>query len=258
MPTTVQQAIEDVAFETNKKDAWRVVNGDCLDVMKKMPDMCVDYTFTSPPYNDSGKTERDIETNRHVKYKTVEYRSDWYEWQCECIEEMIRVSRNMVFYNVQAILSNKADVYRIIGRFADRIHMILIWYKPNAQPQAYDNRIGNNYEMVIIFKCNGFKCLHCNSKNYNTVIVQNINSDHRYSDVHKAVMSQRFADEIIGEFTQENEMVFDPFCGLGTTGIACINQQRRFFGCEIDSEYCDIARKRIEGDTAQYSIFDMN
>ena len=239
------------------KKEYKIIHGDCLDIMKQMADGSVDYTFTSPPYNDSGKTQRDLETMRHIKYKNMEWRDDWYEWQCKCIDEMIRVTRNMVFYNVQAILSNKADVYRLIGHYADVIHMILVWYKPNAQPQPYDNRIGNSYEMVMIFKCKDFKCLYCNDRHYSNVIVQNINSDRRYSEIHRAIMSQGFADEIIREFTQKGETVLDPFCGLATTGIACIKQHRKFIGIEIDDEYYEIAKKRIAEDTAQYTFFDL-
>lgn len=238
------------------KGDWKIINGDCLEVMRQMNDCAVDYVFTSPPYNDSGKTQRDIEKGRHIKYKNVEYRTDWFEWQCDCINEMMRVSKNMVFYNVQAILSNKADVYRIIGKYANDIHMILIWYKPNAQPQPYDNRIGNSYEMIIIFKCNGFKYLHCNDKHYNNVIVKNINSDRRYNHIHKALMSQDFSDEIIKEFTQKGESVLDPFCGLATTGISCVKLHRKFVGIEIDEEYTNIARERLENDTAQFTLFD--
>lgn len=240
-----------------EKGNWNIIHGDCLDVMKTLDSGSVDYVFTSPPYNDSGKTDRDVETGRHIKYKTVEFREDWYDWQVECIDQMLRVTKNMVFYNVQALLSNKKDVYRLIGHYADKIHMILIWYKPNAQPQNYDNRIGNCYEMVLIFKCKGFKVLHCNDKNYNNVIVQNINADRRYTNIHHAVMSQGFADEIIREFTQKGETVLDPFCGLATTGIACVNQHRNFIGIEIDEEYYTIATERLKADTSQYSLFDM-
>ena len=218
---------------------------------------CVDYTFTSPPYKDSARTEKDVEKKRHLKYKDIEYRDDWFEWQCECIDEMLRVTKKIVFYNVQAILSNKADVYRIIGHYAEKIHMILIWYKPNAQPQPYDNRIGNSYEMVIVFRCKGFDVFHCNDKHYSNVIIKNINSDRRYNDIHRAIMTQAFADEIIREFTQEGDTILDPFCGLGTTGIACVNQRRQFVGIEIDDEYCELAKERIAYETAQYSIFDI-
>ena len=233
-----------------------MINDDCLQVMRNMEDVSVDVVFTSPPYNDSAKTQRDVEKKRHLKYQNIEYRDDWYEWQCECIDEMIRVSRKYVMYDIQAILSNKADVYRLIGKYADVIHMILIWYKPNAQPQPYEHRIGNSYEMVIILKAKKFDCLHVNSKRYRNVIVQNINSDHTYSDKHRALMSQDFANEIIREFTSEGDLILDPFMGLATTGIACINQRRNFIGVEINKEYFDLAEDRLLSETSQMTMFD--
>ncbi len=233
-----------------------MINDDCLQVMRNMEDASVDVVFTSPPYNDSAKTQRDVEKKRHLKYQNIEYRDDWYEWQCECIDEMIRVSRKYVMYDIQAILSNKADVYRLIGKYADVIHMILIWYKPNAQPQPYEHRIGNSYEMVIILKAKKFDCLHVNSKRYRNVIVQNINSDHTYSDKHRALMSQDFANEIIREFTSEGDLILDPFMGLATTGIACINQRRNFIGVEINKEYFDLAEDRLLSETSQMTMFD--
>lgn len=159
----------------------------------------------------------------------------------------------MVFYNVQPILSNKADVYRIIGNYANKIHMILIWYKPNAQPQPYSNRIGNSYEMVLIFKCKGFENLYCNDEHYNNVIVQNINSNREYSDIHGAIMSQPFADEIIREFTQKGETILDPFSGLATTGVACVKQSRNYIGVELDEEYYKLSQTRLLEETAQFS-----
>ena len=235
----------------------KTVLGDCMDTLKAMRDGEVDVTFTSPPYNDSGKTERDIATKRHMKYETVESRADWLDWQIEVIEQLVRVTKKHVLYNVQALLSNKADVYRLIGHFADQIHQILIWYKPNAQPQTYKHRIGNAYEMVIVFRGCKFKSLHINSERYRNVIVQNINPDHSASEIHRAVMSMAFADEMIREFTQEGDVVLDPFMGLGTTGIVCARYGRSFVGCEIYKPYYDLAVERIEREEAQMTLFDL-
>ena len=239
------------------KGKYRIINGDCLEEMRQMPDGFCDVVFTSPPYNDSGVTERDVQTKRHIKYNSVEYRDDWFEWQCECIEEMLRVAKRQVLYNVQAILSNKTDVYRLIGRFADRIHTILIWYKPNAQPQHYAHRIGNAYEMVIVFRGNKWDGLWVSSNGYRNVIVKNINANHAYSEKHRAVMAQDFCDEIIREFTKEGETVLDPFSGLATTGISCVNQGRNYIGIELNEEYYQMSLGRIEDETRQISIFDL-
>lgn len=262
---TMIKTVENVEIENNTchqmkiltvDDKHTLVLGDCMDALKAMKDCSVDVTFTSPPYNDSGKTDRDVETKRHIKYELVESREDWLNWQIDVIDQLLRVTKKYVLYNVQAILSNREDVYRLIGHFADKIHQILIWYKPNAQPQPYKNRIGNSYEMVLILRGQKFKNLHINSDHYSNVIVQNINADHRYSDVHRAVMPLPFADEIIREFTQSGDVVLDPFMGLGTTGVSCIRQGRLFTGVEIYEPYYKMAYERLAREASQVSLFD--
>lgn len=234
---------------------YLLICDDCMNVLKSMDDCSVDVVFTSPPYNDSGKTERDMETKRHTKYEHHEFRSDWFEWQCSVIDELLRVTKRHILYNVQAILSNKADVYRLIGHYADQIDQILIWYKPNSQPQHYANRIANYYEMVIILRGGEFDKLFINSTGYTNVIVQNINPNHTYSDQHRAVMSKPFANEIIREFTKPDEIVLDPFMGLATTGICCAELGRPFIGVEIHKPYFEIAKERMYKVLDQTSLF---
>lgn len=237
------------------KDCYKIINGDCLEEMRKMADNSIDYIFTSPPYNDSAKTKRDIETKRHCKYKETEYRKDWFEWQCEVIDEMLRITKEIVMYNIQPILSNKKDVYRLIGKYADKIDQIIIWYKPNAQPQHYEHRIANAYEMVLILRGGDFDTLYVED-NISNVVIQNINSDREYNEIHRAIMSKGFADYMIQQFTKEETTVLDPFSGLATTGIACINQNRKYIGIEKDKEYADLSIKRIEKRTLVNGLFD--
>lgn len=229
--------------------------GDCLDVMKSMNDGAVDVVFTSPPYNDTGETDSDIEKKHHMKYEHVEYRDDWFEWQSEIIDQLLRITKRHVLYNVQAILGNKTDVYRLVGKYADKIDQILVWYKPNAQPQHYPHRIANFYEMVFVMRGQKFDKLWINSNGYTNVIVQNINANRDYCDKHRAIMSKPFADEIIREFTKPGEIVFDPFMGLATTGVCCAEQGRLFVGTEIHKPYFDLAVERMEKTANQYSLF---
>ena len=236
-------------------DQYLLILDDCINVLKAMPDQCVDVVFTSPPYNDSGATDRDMETKRHTKYEYFENRKDWFDWQCDVINELLRITRRHILYNVQPILNNKADVYKLIGQFSDKIDQILIWYKPNAQPQHYPHRIANFYEMVLVLKGKEFDKLYINSDGYKNVITQNINPDHNYSEQHRAVMSKKFADEIIKEFTKPDEIVFDPFMGLATTGVCCAEQGREFIGCEIHKPYFEIAKDRVHRVADQYSLF---
>ena len=236
---------------------YKLIHGDCLEEMKKMPSGCVDVVFTSPPYNDSGYTEKDKSKKRHFKYEVKETREDWFEWQIECIDEMLRLANRTVLYNVQTILNNKADVYKLIGHYSDKIDQIIIWYKPNAQPQHYQNRIGNYYEMVLVLKSKKFDKLWVNTTGYANVIVKNINSDRSYSDIHGAIMSEAFCTEMIREFVMPNEKVLDPFMGLATTGVVCNKLHHDFIGIEIYKKYFDLAKKRMDQATAQIDMFDL-
>lgn len=239
-----------------------VYNCDCLEGLQKMSDKFVDVSFTSPPYNDKGRKcdydEHGIlmngQKNTHTKYKYIEFRRDWFEWQCNVIDELLRVSKKYVLYNVQGLVNNRKDIYKLIGRYSDRIHDIVIWHKPNGTPTGTPHKMSNRYEFLLILKCDGIKGVTVNSKFYTNVIMLNSNKNREYSKIHKAIMSKPFCDEIIREFTQEGDIVLDPFFGLGTTGMSCVEQNRHYIGFELFEEYCEIAKKRIAEATYQIPI----
>lgn len=227
----------------------KIYNMDCLEGMKMMEDNSVDITFTSPPYNDTGtKNEKVSElksNNTHKKYEHVEYRKDYFEWICECIDEMRRVSSKYVLFNIQGLSKNRKNVYKIIGRYADYIHDILIWYKPNGTPTSTPHKISNTYEYILIIKADGVKGVDVNSKFYRNVIVQNVNTNKEFHKIHRAVMNKNISDEIIREFSNESDTVLDPFMGVGTTAVSCQEQGRNFIGFELSEKYHKVANERL-------------
>ena len=58
--------------------------------------------------------------------------------------------------------------------------------------------------------------------------------------------SYNICDALIEEYTQKDDIVFDPFMGVGSTGVAALELERRFIGVELDYEYFDAAKRRIE------------
>jgi glycosyltransferase involved in cell wall biosynthesis len=140
----------------------------------------------------------------HTKYKWIDLRSDWFEWQCEIIDEMLRVSKRYVLYNVQGIKNSRQDIYKIIGKYADRIHDIVIWHKTNGQPCGTPHKLSNKYEFVLILKCDGVDGVDVTSSFYNNVIHLKANSNKDFSKIHRAVMAKDFCDEII----QKNYFTF--------------------------------------------------
>ena len=156
--------------------------GDCLELMKQLSDKCVDVSFTSPPYNDTGNKNQDVAIAdeggcTHKKYLHVETRKDWFEWMCEVIDEMRRITKKYVLLNVQALKKNRENIYKLIGHYSKHIHDIVIWYKPNGLPTSTPNKLSNTYEFLIIIKCDGVKGVDVNSTFYRNVIVQNNNSN---------------------------------------------------------------------------------
>ena len=95
-----------------------------LDTMAKMPDNFVDYVLTSPPYN--------VGNNKMVETKYNNYTDDlddYFNNQKNLINELLRVTKKHVFYNIQMLGNNKVDFLNLLGHFKDKIKDIIIWQK---------------------------------------------------------------------------------------------------------------------------------
>jgi len=225
--------------ENNMIDLY---NGDCLEVMDKLIEqgVKVDYTFTSPPYN----------RKRNDKYLYFnDSNKNWFEWNCEVIDRLLILTKKHVFYNLQSNYYNRNDVYKIIGKYNDKIKDIHIWEKTNSMP-ASGKSITNAVEYFIILGDINIKSNKTYTKN---IISTSVNS--KMPKEHKAVMKQSVSDYFIKNFTQQNDIILDCFLGIGTTGISCKNLNRNFIGIELDKKYFDIAKERIEKEGNQTTLF---
>ena len=207
----------------------KIFNENNLDTMSRMPDNYVDITFTSPPYN----------RKRNDKYQFYDDRIvDYYTFLKTVITESIRVTKGNVFFNIQKNYYNKQDVFKIIGDFHKEICEIFIWEKSNPMPASGFN-ITNAYEFVIVFG-KSIKSNKTYTKNHLTTSVAKMEKEH------KAIMHNDVASFFITNFTQQNDIIYDPFLGCGTTSIISLKNDRRFIGSEISKEYYDIANSRIQ------------
>lgn len=207
-----------------------LIRGDCLEEMKKIPDGSVDHVFTSPPYN----------RKRNDKYKFYDDTLvDYFELLRVSIQESLRVSSGYVFFNIQKNYYNKVDVNKIIGHFAEKIVEIIIWEKTNPMP-ASGNAITNSYEFFLVL---GDQSLKSNTTYTKNIISTSVNG--KMPECHKAVMKEEVALWFIEKFTKENQTILDPFTGTGTTGVVCKNLNRNFIGIELDENYFEIAKARI-------------
>lgn len=199
---------------------------DCFNLLSSIK---CDIVFTSPPYN----------RKRNDKYKNYDDTlDDYFAFLVNFIDNV--QYNKYLFLNVQTNFYNRQDVYKLIGKYYNKIQQIFVWEKSNPMP-AQGFNITNAYEFFLVF---GNKALKSNNTYTKNILTTSVNSA-TTTKIHRAVMKQEVADWFIYNFTVDGDIVFDPFMGLGTSGISCIKYARDFVGIEKNKEYYDLASERI-------------
>jgi len=235
---------------------WEVINGDCLEVLRGMPDASVDAVVTDPPYSSGGAFRGDRTGSTSSKYlgsynsttagQLPEVIGDtrdslgWAMWATLWLSQCYRVTKPgmpCVVFTDWRQLPNCSAVFQAAGWVW---RGIVVWDKGGAcRPMSgrfshqceyavWGTRgaIGWDYERPSL--SGAFRHSPPSSKN-------------RQHQTEKPVS---LMVDMLG-VCLESSTVLDPFCGSGTTGVACVQTGRKFIGIELDPGYCDIARRRI-------------
>ena len=110
-----------------------------------------------------------------------------------------------------------------------------LWKRPKKYGSEHGiDRESHKLERVIEFE------------NYPKSLIKITNSDNRERGLHPTQKPVRLLEYLIKTYTSENEIVLDFTMGSGSTGVACLNTNRKFIGIELDDKYFDIAKNRIE------------
>ena len=233
-----------------------LIHGNCLEEMKNIPDNSTKLVLTSPPYNMNLRIRNGEYCSRQiVKEISTKYNNfddnmpmdEYFKFNKKIILECLRISE-ITFYNVQFITGNKTALFKLIGEFSEQLKEVIIWDKVNAQPAMRDNVLNSQYETILVFDkkdaiSRRFKS--CNFKRGTLSNVWKIKRERKKYN-HGATFPLELATTVIENFTDKNDFILDPFMGTGTTGLACKMLNRNFIGIEIDKEYFDISKKRIE------------
>ena len=236
----------------------KTYNEDCLLLMSKMPNDFVDMVITSPPYNIGYNNMHGEDVKKYETY--VDKNVNYEEWLFNVIDELLRVTKNHIFFNIQMLGNNKVTVLKLLGKYALQIKDIIIWNKKIAPPHIEAGIMNSKFEFIIILS-NQFpekkKFYDGNFKgNFNNVIDGINATNNKFSDVHNATFPDYLPKTILSKFGQIGELVYDPFMGTGTTAIACIDFKRNFIGSEIDSKYYEISEERVKPYFASAKIFN--
>lgn len=213
---------------TDTSADWdRYVLGDAFELLPKIPDQSVDLILTDPPYGI------DYQSNRRVVWeKLPKFAGDCgLEWLERFVDEAYRVlADNRHFY-----CFCRWDTYPVFKDAIEKRFQIknaLVWLKSNHGSGDLEGAYAPQYEMVI-FASKGRRKLN-GKRNSDILKFPIVSSRARRHPVQKPVDLLRF---LIEKSTKPNEIVLDPFAGVGSTVIAARKAGRRYLAFEIDPRF---------------------
>ncbi len=256
------QPVKYLHNELNEDQLNVLVNADCLDYMRALPSHCIDCIVTSPPYNfgiDYGDYYSD-KNSWDSYFKTME----------TIIAEMYRVmtTGGRVIFNIQPFFSDYIPSHHLFSQLFLKHRFMwrneIIWEKNNysARYTSWGSwkspaapYLKYTHEYIEVY-CKG-TIKHRNKRN-----VQSDISDEEFKSSvigkwsiapernmkkydHDAMFPEKLVEKALKLYTYPNDIVLDPFGGVGTTAVVCKKFNRRYISVEISQEYCQTAEKRL-------------
>lgn len=244
--------------------ADRIVCGDSEDVLKRLPDNCIDLVFTSPPYNFG------------LDYQAVDCdAADWESYFAKLFrifDECIRVLKfgGRIVVNVQPLFSDYVPSHHIISNYFMEKRLIwkgeILWEKNNynCKYSAWGSwkspsspYLKYTWEFLEVFCKGGLKKqgspydADIDAESFKEWVVAkwSIAPERRMRELgHPAMFPEELARRVMLLFSFQGDVVLDPFVGVGTTCVAALRLGRRYLGVDIVPEYCAAAEARL-GDT---------
>ena len=224
----------------------RLIQGDCLEVIKKIPDNSIDLIATDPPYlvatDGGGSVNKIKKLNKSLKDLTTVDITKGYNIE-KFGKEFIRVMKeiNIYFWCNKAQIPDYLNFY--VGQHKCKFD-ILCWHKTNALP-TYSNKYLSDTEYLLYFRKGKGKCFPESYEDAKTFYIAPINHKDKKLYGHPTIKPLDFTESIIRNSSRENQLILDPFMGSGTTGVAALQNNRNFIGIELDENYFKIAQQRI-------------
>lgn len=240
--------------------------GDCMEQMGEIPDGLVDMVLCDPPYSSGGLFAGDRKKSTREKYCDDDYNGS-ARFQDFSGDNMDQRSFTAFMRMVLVRARQKAKPAAIAAVFVDWRNLpaltdalqaagwiwrgVVVWDKGVTRNQP--GRFRHDCEYVVwgsngrlpVDWTPGFKAL---------LGCYHISSVSAKKKNHQTEKPLELLEKLI-EICPKSGIVFDPFMGSGSTGVACAKTGRGFIGIELDSGYFETARSRIATETAQLSIF---
>lgn len=219
----------------------KIINADCMDILKQLPDKCIDLVLTDIPYGEVNRDSNGLRDLDKGCADTVSFDLS------ELLEHIIRINKGSVY-----IFCGIEQVSLIRKTLVDNQYStrLLIWEKTNPSPMNGNTIWLSGIECCVYGKLSGASFNeHCK----NTVLRYPVCTDKfRFHPTQKPIDLFKY---LINVSSNENDLVLDCFSGSGTTAVACHNLKRNFICIEKDYDYWKASVERLENAKAQLKLF---
>jgi adenine-specific DNA-methyltransferase len=242
--------------------------GDCLSLLKTIPDESIQLVVTSPPYNIGKEYEKRLNLDLYLQQ------------QSQVIAECVRVlsPRGSICWQVGnyvdrgAIIPLDTILYPIFSGLGLRMRNRIIWHFEHGLHCS--RRFSGRYETIMWFtksddyvfnldpvrvpqkypgkkyfkgpKAGQYSCNPLGKNPGDLWIIPNVKNNHVEKTEHPCQFPVELIERLVLSLTDEGDWVLDPFTGTGTTAIAAIRHSRRSAGAEIVAKYVKLAQERIQ------------
>jgi modification methylase len=252
----------------------RILPGDCIDLMAKLPAGSVDMVFADPPYNL--QLEGTLHRPNHSKVDGVEESwdrfADFASYDRFTDAWLAGARRLLKPDGTLWVIGSYHNIFRVGARLQDLGYWILndvVWRKTNPMPNFRGRRFTNAHETMIWcardresryrFNYEAMKALNDDLQMRSDWLLPICSGGERLKDAsgkkaHPTQKPEALLHRVILAATQPGDLVLDPFFGTGTTGVVAKRLGRRFIGLERDKSYIVQAEKRLRATPANTDL----
>ena len=229
-------------------------NGDSIEILKSFPDGSVDMIFADPPYNLSGKGHITCKNGKKVACDKGEWDviEDIHGFNEEWLKECKRVLSDDGTIWISGTLHNHPSIGVLLKKLEFWIINDIVWFKPNAPPQLQPNRLAPSTELIwLASKSKKYYFDYYKAKEFNGgKQMRNLwtLTAKRHKTEHPTEKPEDLLERIILLGSKEGDVILDPFMGSGTTGVVSKRLGRNFIGIEVDNDFFNIAKNRINSE----------
>lgn len=216
-----------------------IYNIDCMEGLKLIDDNSIDLVIIDPPYLLNINNVKNLSNMNRYANDLLNLKDGF---DLKVLDLLIQKMKKINIY----IYCSKRQVKDLLNYFSNKNcnHEILTWHKQNPSPLINNNYLPDT-EYILFFRERGVK-LYGNYHTKRKYYISLTNKVDKQKYKHPTIKPLELIEYHIENSSKEGDLILDCFAGSGTTLVGAINKNRRYIGFEIDKNYYEIAKKRIE------------